>query len=380
MRKKTFQLLGVLEKPLWGVLGTLLMTAIGCNDAVTNPTRTEIADQLWEVRLERRAITMSTVAPYDTITLRPIALNVFGDTLSDSDGMEVHYHSVSDTTIRISDEGVLTVRVPTSSNGIKIIARVTYNNVTLTDTATVVVTNQPSPPRLVDTIVLEVIHRELRTPRLPIWSINDGSSLFNPTIVSTIRGSDSTVITAPISYTSSDPSVVTFSHLGVGEIIPRSEGTATITATTTWYGKTHHTTLDITVIGAVSGSFEIEERIPRGSDTAVTVITPRTIVVEPDAIITWSNRSARPIDIIFDDPTHVREVPSEQIPSYLAFLCLVLGQGCHLGKTGGTISLAALVSTPGGDPTASIDMRYFPVSGTYRFQTTSGATGTIIVK
>jgi plastocyanin len=356
------------------LLLVVLMAVIGCSDTATEPIQMNLADQLWDVRIEPRAITMSTVAPYDTITLRTIAWNGVGDTITE--GLQIRYHSVTDTTVRISDDGVLKVRAPTNANGIKIVASVTYNNVTQTDTALVVVTTQPTPPHTLDAIVLEAIDPSLRTQRAPIWSLNTGFDT-NPILAPRVLSNESTVANVPIAYVSSNQAIAIIDPW-TGQIYPKLEGTARIVATTTWYGTTYQTTLDIMVVGATFGDITIEERIPRGSDTTVTIFNPQTLVVEVGATIRWTNQTSQSVDIIFEDPTNVHQITTPTA-EYFQLICLVVGQGCNVGQSGGNMLL--LVFDPAAsDAFGNMDMRYFPVQGTYHYRTTSGATGTITVK
>jgi hypothetical protein len=366
------KLLPTMSQRLLGLalLGALT-TTLACSDLPIHPIRKDLADQLWDVRIEPRAITMSTVAPYDTITLRTIAWNGVGDTITDD--LEVRYHSVTDTTVRISDDGVLTVRTRTNTRGIKIVASVTYNKATRTDTATVVVTTEPTPPRIIDSIVLETVDNLTREPTPPVWSI---AGLTAPLIVPRVLSNGATVSNVPLSYTSSDQAIILVDPW-TGAVTPQLKGTAHITATTTWYGTTYKKTLDVRVIGPLNGTFRIHERIPRGSDTAVVVITPQEIELEVGAYITWLNERQRPVEIIFDDPTHVEQFTGP-IMQYYQTICLFLGRLCNVGQSGGNVIIPA--PNPEVDPSTPLDIRYIAVPGTYRFRTESGGTGTIIIK
>jgi plastocyanin len=355
-------------------LGAAVLTAlVACSDP-TDPIPMNLADQLWEVRIDPKAITMSTVAPYDTITLRTIAINGFGDTITD--GLEIQYEPVSDTSMRISDDGVLHVRTPTSLQGTKLVAHVTYKNVTRTDTALVVVTTNAAPPHPLDSIILEPLDMWTGEIAAPILSVTPAFT-GNFALVHRAFGNGLEVANVPISYVSSDESVVLVDPW-TGALTPKLAGKAHIIATTTWYGKPYQTILDIQVIGPMYGEFHIQERIPRGSDTAVFVVSPGSIEVEPGAVVRWTNKTSRPVEIVFDDPASARELTGA-VAQTLEFLCLLVGRWCHVGKTSGNFSLPALnPSDPNDDQ--GMNMRAFPDTGTYHFQIASGVRGTIIVK
>jgi hypothetical protein len=355
------------------VLGAVLTALVACSDP-TDPIPMNLADQLWDVRIESKAITMSTVAPYDTITLRTIAFNGFGDTITE--GLEVQYYPVSDTSMRISDDGVLKVRMPTNAQGTKIVSRVTYKNVTRTDTALVVVTTNATPPYPLDTIVLDAIDGLTGEPTqaiLPIYSIVSVPIA----IVSRVLSNGIPVASVPLSYVSSDESILLVGPW-TGEPMAKLAGQARILATTTWYGKTYRTALDVRVVGPLFGEFRIQERIPRGSDTAVFVVSPGSVEVEPGAAISWINESSRPVEIIFDDLASARQLTG-QVAQVVDRFCLFFGVWCHVGKTSGNVSLIAMdPNNPAGDHV--MDMRSFLDPGIYHFQVAPGVQGTIIIK
>jgi len=352
---------------------TFLLVGVGCGDPTTGPEHPNLAEQLWDVRIERRSMTMATVAPYDTLTLRVLAFNGLGDTIPD--GLQVSYHSLTDTTVRISSDGVLTVRSPTDPEGIKIVAHATYNGITRTDTALVVVTTDPASTESLDTLIVTSVDKTSGNPRLPQWSISPGFDE-NPVLVTTAYGEEGTVLTIPWDYVSSNPSVATINPR-TGELTPRFEGVTTITVSTTWYGTTFRSSFDVMVIGALAGSIVITERIPRGSTTPILVFTPGTLRLETGAVVSWENQSSQNVEIQFEDPTKVQRIPQLYL-DFFDLICRIAGRGCNVGKTGGNISLRTL--EPEGDPTGNGDMRYFPIPGTYTYRTSSGITGTIIIQ
>jgi plastocyanin len=354
--------------------GVMVTALVACSDT-TDPISMNLADQLWSIRIEPKVITMSTVAPYDTITLRTIAINGLGDTITE--GLKVEYSPVSDTSMRISADGVLKVRMPTGAQGTRIVTRVKYKNVTRTDTALVVVTTNAVPPYPLDTIILDAIDGFTGEPTQAILSINTSSLSGTVYIVSRVLSNGMPVASVPLSYVSSDESILLV-DLWTGRPTPKMAGRARILASTTWYGKPYRTALDVYVVGPMSGEFHIQERIPRGSDTAVFVVTPGSIEVEPGAVVSWVNGSSRPVEIVFDDPASARELtgPGAQLTE---FLCLITGLMCHVGKTSGNFLLPPMDPNNPNDDSV-MDMRAFPDPGTYHFQVVPGGKGTIIVK
>lgn len=117
---------------------------LGCTSDLTSGKHILDKESLfWKLELNHGAANLATLAPYATLTL-----TMTGYT---SDGNEIH--RLTNTTIRsLSDDvlvfpdGIIKAVRQTTTSGIVIIARATFNGVTLEDTARIVVTSTPLPP------------------------------------------------------------------------------------------------------------------------------------------------------------------------------------------------------------------------------------------
>jgi hypothetical protein len=162
--------------------------------------------------------------------------------------------------------------------------------------------------------------------------------------------------------------------------------TVTLYASTTWYGIVHRDSLLVTVIDPLQASITIIEQTPRGSVTPVPVFAVSNLTIAAGAVVQWNNNTRSPVSVIFENPADAEAVP-DALNSQLA--CAVVG--VVLGQ-GGNMQIGPVPTPLPINPSLddqfmyfktrcqSYDLRYFPVPGTYRFHTETGATGTLIVR
>jgi len=302
----------------WGTLAGLL---VGCGSDVVAPTPAPDPSQLfWGVTLDHRAVTLSTIAPYDTIQLTATPRTALGTAFPGSP--TVVFSSTNLLDVQVSPTGLVRGLAP--GDGTTVIATVTVGNVTHADTAIVNVTATPTPP---------VLGRFSIHP-IPPDSAKRGATLFPyPWSVDAVDTSGNPIPDLAAACTSSDPTVLTVVP-GCGLIFAESPGHVVITASATAYGVTKADTLDFTVGEWLFAAVFITQGA--GSLRAATIAT--------SGIVFWINQTNEPIDITFDDSTDV---------------------------AGGNIAGLA----PG-----SSDIRAFPVPGTFTYHSAAAqASGAIIV-
>ncbi len=126
------------------VCSTAICTLIGCAaDLEPGKHLLDNKELFHSLRLNHRAINISTTSPYDTVKLEARAYNVDGEEVQ---GLtNVTLLSQSNNVIVFPDGTVKGVK-QTSTAGVSVIARATFNGITLEDTAKIVVTNIGSPP------------------------------------------------------------------------------------------------------------------------------------------------------------------------------------------------------------------------------------------
>jgi len=317
-------LLGARRGTWW--VGTLaivgvLVGLVGCGGDPVAPRPAPDPSQLyWALTLDHRAVTLSTVAPYDTIQLTAIPRTALGSPLAES--ASVVFASTNPQNVQVSPTGL--VRALSPGDGTVVTATVTVGGVTHADTAVVNVTATATPP---------VLGRFSIHP-IPPDSAKRGATVFPyPWPVVAADTSGNLIPDLATACTSSDTTVVRVLPQ-CGLIFAQHPGHAVITASATAYGVTKADTLDFTVGEWLIAAVDISQGA--GSLRDVTIASGGTVF--------WINQTTQPIDITFDDSTHV---------------------------PGGNI--AAL--SPG-----SLDIRVFPVPGTFTYHSTAAqASGAIIV-
>src|ERR1051325_8443702 len=126
--------------PCFGLWASLSWILLGCGTDLSAPRPAPDPAQLyWALTLEQRAITLSTVAPYDTLRLVATARAATGDPLPIPTA--VVYKSSDLKSLQVGSDGV--VRAVAPGNGFQIIATLTMGNLTHADTAQVNVTADP---------------------------------------------------------------------------------------------------------------------------------------------------------------------------------------------------------------------------------------------
>jgi hypothetical protein len=303
------------------ILGGLVGLLVGCgSDPVAPKPAPDPSRLYWALTLDHRAVTLSTVAPYDTIQLTATPRSALGTALAES--ASVVFASTNPQNVQVSSTGL--VRALSPGDGTVVTATVTVGGVTHTDTGVVNVTVTTTPP---------VLGRFSIHP-IPPDSAKRGATVFPyPWPLDAADTSGNPIPDLATACTSSDPTVVRVLP-SCGLIFAESPGHAVITATATAYGVTKADTLDFTVgewlIAAVF--------ITQGAGTL------RDATIAAGGSVFWFNQTTQPIDITFDDSTHV---------------------------SGGNIAALA----PG-----SLDIRVFPVPGTFTYHSTAAqARGAIIV-
>ena len=302
----------------WGTLAGLL---VGCGSDPVAPAPTPDPSQLfWSVILDHRAVTLSTVAPYDTIQLTATPRTASGTAFSGSPS--VVFTSTNPLDVQVSPTGLVRGLAP--GDGTTVIATVTVGNVTHADTAIVNVTATPTPP---------VLGRFSIHP-IPPDSAKRGATLFPyPWPVDAADTSGNPIPDLATACMSSDPSILRVDP-GCGLIVAQSPGHAVMIASATAYGVTKADTLDFTVGEWLLAAVEITQ----GAGSL------RPVRIATSGIVFWINQTNQPIDITFDDSTNV---------------------------AGGNIAALA----PGG-----LDIRAFPAPGTFTYRCTAAqASGAIIV-
>ena len=364
---------------LGGVVASLSGGLTGCGSDSTSPVRLDRANVVWALRVNQHAVTL---AVDDTMQLHATARNPQGDSIPLTGA--VHYQA-SDSSIIVNANGLITGKYETVSRSLPafVIASLTdaARNTTLTDTVFVMVTStRPSPGLQTFSVQLDPSNSST-TRALDVYGFT------NVTITPTVL--DSTGITMEnvlVSLTSSDRTIMTVDNYavandiviinGLGGIVGRREGTATVYGEAWAYGVAKRDSVRFTWTNYSNVNVQIFSKTPYNSSTPVLYFSPQISTIAVGGVVTWQNNEYSPIDVVFDDPAHVDSSAALDHPSY----------GFPYTGVGGFTGLFTdTTAANNGDTQAYLfhlyKARRFTAAGTYRYHSTIyGSTGTIVVK
>lgn len=330
-----------------------MLGALGCaGDAtVAPPPVTDPQHMYWSLTLDHRAVTMSTVAPYDTIQLTATPRNVEGTPLTGLPAAT--FTSLDLDRIQVTADGL--VQAIGTGTAIPVVATMTVGNLKHADTVLINVTDAAPPPVLARFSIHPDTTDTVTTPTGQ-WTSLPAVAL----------AADSTPIDGlAVDYASLDPTVAAIDRTS-GTFLPVRPGHTAIVATATAYGVTKADTLPVTVGYPVAAL--IINVTPRhlASGQTVNGFDPADLTVGTGAIIFFFNSTPDSTDITFDDPSNVAQDDRD-----CAFLPVLCGAG----------SIAAFAKDPNDDVGFSaVRARSFPVAGTYTYHSTIfGTTGRIVV-
>lgn len=330
----------------------LALAVAGCvsDAAYAPPPVTDPTKLFWSLTLDHRAVTLSTVAPYDTIQLTATPRTVKGEAIT---GLPTPtFTSLDLDHVQVSANGL--VHAIASGSQSAVVASLSIGNDTHVDTVIVNVTDTTPPP------VLSVFTIHPDSGDSAKTAIDDGTTLqwraFDP------AGNPITGLS--VYYATSDSTIATIDRVQ-GLLNPIRPGHVTLYATATAYGITKADTLPYTIGYPLLVQVNI---VPEQNSAGKTVgVYQQTrLRLGPGATVLFINATAPLTDVTFDNPTNV-----DQNDQYCAIAPSLCGGG----------SIAAFARDPNDSTGVSyIRARQFPVPGTYPFHSTiSGAKGTIVV-
>lgn len=291
--------------------------ALGCSSPDFNgPFTIDLTQLPWALTLNAHAITMDTLAPYDTLQLTAVTRTIDGTALPNT---VAPTFTSSDSSVRVSATGLLTARVPRT--GVRIIATVLYNGVRASDTAVVNVTASANPPRLQhlqlqlqpgkDSTLgvlqtLESLYHGLDTKTVLVGA-QDGTGARIPGALVTLRISDQLqgyfLTGLGSGGTTSAASVRVAAHQAARMNVP-----FTVYASTTVYGVTMEDSLHLLVVEPAVVAYTIKKSVSTNGGASTYVLQPQAEFTIPvGGYVWWSNQtsSVDSLDIVFDDPSAV---------------------------------------------------------------------------
>ncbi len=344
-----------------GVVVVLLLH-LGCGDQIATPRMEKPTQLPWSILLNHRAVTLSTVAPYDTIKLTGALLNPFGSDLAAFPA--VTFHTI-DKEIEVTIDGTLTAKSAVSEA--RVIASATYANVTITDTVLVRVTTAISPQPLGSLVFTRVDGDTVQAK-------NGGGGWGEPTLPgSPIRAIDQVgnLISSPlVIYWTSDGNVVQVLNRKLSNLVAMNRGLVQLYVEGTVYGVKKRDSIPVLVRDSYFTTVNIKKRTPVGSVLSEAYFEPSEQVIGAGGVILWVNTfKDLPTDITFTDSSAVS--PLTKVPGAFVFG----GYGIVAGEGG---NIAEFVKTTG---VAGGRGRRFYTPGVYHYRSVRyGTTGRIVVR
>lgn len=344
------------------------IVALACSAENVDPPPTMDTDAIfWTLELNHHAVTMSTVEPYDTLTLEATPRNYRGEILH---GLGApRYVSGDLAKVHVTPEGVVVALGHTGP--IVVTATLTANDVTHTDSVTIVVDDLASPPKLKTFSVQPVAPDSAKSgPGLPAYLPLRAADSNDVPLAMAYGFNDG----YPVFYRTSDPSIATIG--GDGSIAGNRLGTIKLYAGTMLYGIAKADTVTWRIGWPIF--LNVLLRLP-GAGAGAGAFTPSEITVGIGASVSWAmiRSSSNPeVDVTFD---------ADDVPSVLAL------DAVH-HPTASTIRLFNCGTVAGfttdcagaGDimlgPTVPNALRVFPAPGIYDYRSdVLGASGRVIV-
>jgi hypothetical protein len=314
----------------------------------------DVARVYWALTLDHHAVTLSTVAPYDTIRLTATPRTVNGTALDSLPAPT--FTSLDLDRAQVSANGL--VRVIKSGKKIPVIATLTVGNLQHADTAFINASVVASPPELAT----------LSIKPDPGDSAKTAANIPRAIAARAVATDGVSITGLSVYYQSLDPHVATVDRAS-GFLTPVRPGHVKLVATATAYGITKSDTLQYTIGYTLGGSiFIIAQRNAIGQ--MVSVFWPQHIIVAPGSVVIFQNDTQDSTDVTFEDPASVASADDYCAPfaSMYPFMC-------------GSGNIGAFTRDPDDEMGGSaVRVRRFPVPGIYAYRSTIfGTTGIIEV-
>ncbi len=359
------------------VLPLALPLALACTGETLGPPLPDQSTVYWDLHLNHHAVTLSTTAPYDTLSLVATPRNIRGEPLTGLPA--VQYVSRDPERVRVTPGGVLVAISPTVQ--VVIVATLTTGNLKHKDSLFVRVVADPAPPVLATFSVHPLPpdsakYGALRfanpaQKKLPVQATDTaGAPMANPLV----------------SFRSSDPAIASIHELTgvISNPLGGLPGEVKIYAEMTAFGVAKVDTVRYR-IGLPIDTYVMFR--PRPDGLPGSIIDEKELRVGVGAAVFFRGFTGDPrveIDIVFSDPTHVAGFVGSSVVPFAPLSNSLCGsfkpRGLADCTNGGNIMMP-LGQNTNGSPQLGIAARVFPVPGIYDFHSTlnSAVQGRIVV-
>lgn len=147
-------------------------------------------------------------------------------------------------------------------------------------------------------------------------------------------------------------------------------------------GKVHVVAQTMAYGVTMADTFTVTVTLPLGFDIALgrdgVPISSTNVQIQRGGAIAWLNYTLQPIDVMFDDPTNVVAPPPEVCAVITDAFGYTPAPYCGSGDITSFAGADGDIFLPDGS--ISMRMRQFPVPGVYRYHTSTGLAGQVVVE
>jgi hypothetical protein len=291
--------------------------------------------------LSQHAVNLSLAAPSNSMRL--VAAPVFGDGTTVPG--TVIFESESPQ-VTVGADGTITA-VDVTGAPVLVRASLTYQGVTRTDSAYVMVTST-APDGALQYFSIQPVEGDSA-------KVATASASFDikPLTVTTRTTTGDPVPGLVVAFRSSDTVTATVDQSGT--VVGYRPGRVTLYASTYAYGVEKADSLSF-IVGQPLGIYvRVAPYIPTGSTTTLLEFSPATITIGVGGNVVWLNNNAQAIDMVFDDATDVGPA------TFFSFFDMS-------GDSGNVRSFTGVVDQFGVNPGYAV--RSFPKPGRYPYHST----------
>jgi hypothetical protein len=267
-----------------------------------------------------------------------------------------------DSSVTVTPTGLATAHYVTPQT--QVVASVTAQGVTLSDTVYLLVTATP-PAAALATFSLQPATGDSAKRAVEVTNGVLNSFLWSVTATEAAGDtvcSNNSGCSLAVYYTSSNPQVATIDRT-TGEVSAVYPGSVVFTATTLAYGVARRDTVSFTIGYSLAYQINITLVVMLGVLTLM-FAAPKRLVLGVGAVVTFCNQANQPVDVVLSNPAAV-DTASCEYNNY-QFVVPPTGSG-NITAFGGDYD-APNVTENETDSTCSA--RRFPVPGTYLYHST----------
>lgn len=335
-------------------LGSVVL-ALGCGSDTKTVTAPD--SQYWNLQLNNPALTLATVAPYDTATLVLTPVTYEGTAITGAAAGTPTFTPSDTSVIAVSPSGVITGKATGQAT---VTATLTIGNLTLSTTTAITVNVVTPPPPVFTQLQLQGQFSAFSGTITPVCLDAYGNPINN---------------TAVYLWTS-DSSIATTDQYG--DVTWNKAGPVTFYAQANVYGIALIDSLRYVAPQPLVQLVAILSRVPTNSYNAISYFSPTSDTISVTGFQIFFNNSGQPVDVVFDDTAAAQALPPVWEGLFQEFYP-GFGDSANPNLGGNIAAFAPIDSTQGGDG-VGVRIRYFPDTGTFTYHSALyGTKGQVVV-